>query len=211
MDLSPGQQKALFVVVVVALAGLGIYLLAPHGNGSSGQHAGAVPPATHRPAPATQAAGAASAPAPSPAGSPSVNIYRWLPFTQQDLARASAVTTQFAADYNTFTYNESAASYVARMSGLITAQLGQKLENSFATLGVAQTRSRQKQISTGTASIDSLRAFGSSSITFVVTAIQKLTGTQGSSQTSSQYAITVTNSGGSWQVYDIELASAGNS
>jgi hypothetical protein len=96
------------------------------------------------------------------------------------------------------------------MSGLITAQLGQKLENSFATLSVAQARSRQKQISTGTASIDSLRTFGASSITFVVTATQKLSGSQGSSQTSTQYAITVTNSGGSWQVYDIELASAGN-
>jgi hypothetical protein len=210
MDLSPGQQKALFAVLVVALAGLGIYLLAPHGSGSSGQHAGVAPTATPRPASATQGASAASAPAPSPAGSSSVNIYQWLPFTQQDLARASAVTTQFAADYTTFTYKDSAASYVARMSGLITAQLGQKLENSFATLGVAQARSRQKQISTGTASIDSLRAFGTSSITFVVTATQKLSGSQGSSQTSTQYAITVTKSGGSWQVYDIELASAGN-
>jgi hypothetical protein len=210
MDLSPGQQKALFVVLVVALVGLGVYLLAPHGSGSSGQHAGAALPAAHRPASAAQAAGTASAPAPSPADSPGVNIYQWLPFTQQDLARASAVTTQFAADYNTFTYNESAASYVAKMSGLITAQLGQKLENSFATLGVAQTRSRQKQTSTGTASIDSLRTFGSSSITFVVTATQKLTDTQGSSQTGTQYEITVTGSGGTWQVYDIELASAGN-
>jgi hypothetical protein len=210
MDLSPGQQKALFVVLVVALAGLGIYLLAPHGGRSSGQHAGAASPAAPRPASATQAAGATSAPAPSPAGSPGVNIYQWLPFTPQDLASASAVTTQFAVDYNTFTYKDSAAGYVARMSNLITAQLGQKLENSFATLGVTQARSGQKQISTGTASIDSLRAFGASSITFVVTATQKLSGSQGSSQTSTQYVVTVTHSGGSWQVYDIELASAGN-
>jgi len=210
MDLSAGQQKALFAVVVVALAGLGIYLLAP-GSRGSGQHAGAAPTGTPRPAPTAQAAGAAStAPAPSPTGSSSVNIYQWLPFTQQDLARASAVATQFAVDDNTFTYKDSAASYVARMSGLITAQLGQKLENSFATLSLAQARSRQKQISTGTASIDSLRTFGASSITFVVTATQKLSGSQGSRQTGTQYAITVTNSGGSWQVYDIELASAGN-
>jgi hypothetical protein len=210
MDLSPGQQKALFAVLVVALAGLGIYLLAP-GSRGSGQHAGAAPTGTPRPTPTAQAAGTASAaPAPSPAGSSSVNIYQWLPFTQQDLARASAVTTQFAADYNTFTYKDSAASYVARMSGLITAQLGQKLENSFGTLGVAQARSGQKQVSTGTASIDSLRAFGASSITFVVTATQKLSGSRGSSQTSTQYAVTVTGAGGSWQVYDIELASVGN-
>jgi hypothetical protein len=157
-------------------------------------------------------AGAPSAapPSPAPSASSSVNIYQWLPFTQQDLARAAAVTTQFAADYDTYTYKDSAASYVARMNGLITTQLAQKLENSFGTLGVAQARTQQKQISTGTAAIDSLRTFGASSITFVVTATQKVTGTQGSSQTSTQYAVTVTDTGGSWQSYDIELASAGN-
>ena len=32
MDLSAGQQKALFAVVVVVLAGLGIYLIAPHNS-----------------------------------------------------------------------------------------------------------------------------------------------------------------------------------
>jgi hypothetical protein len=204
MDLSPGQQKALFAVVVVALAGLGIYLVAPH---SSAHPAAAVSPSSQ---PTAAAGSPTTAPAPSPAATSSVNIYQWLPFTQQDLARAAAVTTQFSADYDTYTYKDTAASYVARMNGLITTQLGQKLENSFGTLGVAQARAQQKQISTGTGSIDSLRTFGASSITFVVTATQKLTGTQGSSQTSTQYAVTVTGSGGSWQVYDIELASAGN-
>jgi hypothetical protein len=204
MDLSGGQQKALFAVVVVALAGLGIYLAAPHGS----QHPAAATSPSPQP---TSAAGPPSAaPAPSPSGSSSVNIYQWLPFTQQDLARAAAVTTQFTADYDTYTYKDTAASYVARMNGLITTQLGQKLENSFGTLGVAQARTQQKQISTGTGAIDSLRTFGASSITFVVTATQKLTGTQGSSQTSTQYAVTVTGTGGSWQAYDIELASAGN-
>jgi hypothetical protein len=203
MDLSPGQQKALFAVVVVALAGLGIYLVAPHG----GKH----PAAVASPGPTASVAATPSVPpAPSPSGTSSVNIYQWLPFTQQELAQAAAVTTQFTTDYDTFTYKDTAASYVARMSGLITGPLGQKLQSSFGTLGVAQARSQQKQISAGTATIDSLRTFGPSSITFVVTATQKLTGTQGSSQTSTQYAVTVTGNGGSWQVYDIELASAGN-
>lgn len=204
MDLSPGQQKALFAAVVVVLAGLGVYLIAPH----SGKHPAAA--ASTSPQPTSVAGAPAAAPSPAPAASSSVNIYQWLPFTQQDLARAAAVTTQFAADYDSYTYQDSAAGYVARMNGLITTQLAQKLENSFGTLGVAQARTQQKQISTGTAAIDSLRTFGASSITFVVTAAQKVTGTQGSSQTSTQYAVTVTDTGGSWQAYDIELASAGN-
>jgi hypothetical protein len=44
----------------------------------------------------------------------------------------------------------------------------------------------------------------------VVTAAQKLTGTQGSTTSSMQYAVTVTGQGGTWQVYDIEPATAGN-
>ena len=204
MDLSAGQQKALFAVVVVVLAGLGVFLLAPHGS-----HPHASPSASARPsAPAAGAGSPSAAAVPSPAGS--TNIYQWLPFTQAELAQAAAVATEVTTDYNTFTYTESAASYVARMNGLITSQLSQTLKNGYATVGVAQTRTSQKQVSSGTATIDSIRTFGSSSITFVVTATQKLTGTQGSTTSSVQYAVTVTGQGGTWQVYDIEPATAGN-
>ena len=210
MDLSAGQQKALFAVIVVVLAGLGIFLITSHG---SKQPAASRPPsASSAPSPPAQAAGSPSA-VPSPtgaAGNASVNIYRWLPFTQPELARAAVVTTQVSTDYNTFTYTQSAASYVARMNGLITSQLSQTLQDGFSTLGVAQVRTSQKQVSTGGATIDSIRTFGSSSITFVVTATQKLTGTKGSHTSSAQYAVTVSGQGGSWQVYDIEPAAAGN-
>jgi hypothetical protein len=206
MDLSAGQQKALFAVVVVVLAGLGVFLLAPHSS-----HPHASPSASARPSAPAAAAGSPSAAAvPSPVGSTNVNIYQWLPFTQPELAQAAAVATEVTTDYNTFTYTESAASYVARMNGLITSQLSQTLKNGYATVGVAQTRTSQKQVSSGTATIDSIRTFGSSSITFVVTATQKLTGTQGSTTSSMQYAVTVTGQGGTWQVYDIEPATAGN-
>ncbi len=209
MELSPGQQKALFAVVVIALAGLGIFLISSHGHGANSPSA--TGSASTSAAPTAPGSGVPSAaPAATPTGSASVNIYQWLPFSQQDLARAAAVTTQFASDYNTFSYHENAASYVGRMSNLITPQLSQKLQGSYSTLAVAQARTSQKQISTGTASINSLRTFGASSITFVVTATQKLNSTKGNSTTSTQYAITVTGSGGSWQVFDIELASAGN-
>ena len=204
MDLSAGQQKALFAVVVVVLAGLGVFLLAPHGS-----HPHASPSASARPsAPAAGSGSPSAAAVPSPAGS--TNIYQWLPFTQAELAQAAAVATEVTADYNTFTYTESAASYVARMNGLITSQLSQTLKNGYATVGVAHTRTSQKQVSSGTATIDSIRTFGSSSITFVVTATQKLTGAQGSTTSSVQYAVTVTGQGGTWQVYDIEPATAGN-
>ena len=66
-------------------------------------------------------------------------------------------------------------------------------------------------MSTGTAAINSLRAFGPSSLTFIVTGTQHLVTAKGTSNGSTQYAITVTGSGGSWQVNDIQLSSVGQS
>ncbi len=139
-----------------------------------------------------------------------MNIYSWLPFTQQDLAAAASVAARFSVDYNTFTYTESASAYTSGMGGLITGQLASTLQAAYQTPGVAKLRTSQKQVSTGTAVISSLRAFGSGSLTFIVNAGQRLVTSNGTTNGSTQYAVTVTGSGTSWRVNDIELASAGN-
>jgi len=212
MDLSPGLQKAAFFLIVVVLAALGYYLVVPalarshshnHAAGTSSPGAGASAP------PATAAAPPPVATA-SPAAAEGVNIYSWLPFTQQDLADAASVATQFSVDYDTYTYAETPSEYVGTMGGLITGELAATLRSAYATPGVATLRTGEKQVSTGTAVIDSLRAFGPSSMTFIITAGQRLVSTKGTTSGSTQYAVTVTGSGTSWQVSDIELESAGN-
>jgi hypothetical protein len=209
VDLSPRQRSAVFAVVIVVLAALGYYLVAP---AVTHPHAQAAPsPSATGAAPTT---GSATAPAPtvqaSAAAASGVNIYAWLPFTQQDLSAAASVAVRFSVDYDTFTYTESAASYIGAMGGLITGELATTLRAAYQTPGVAKLRIGQKQVSTGTAVISSLRAFGPSSMTFIVTAGQRLATTDGTSSGSTQYAVTVTGSGTSWQVSDIELESAGN-
>jgi 3-oxoacyl-ACP reductase-like protein len=208
VELSPRQRSAVFAVVVIVLAALGYYLLAPAVTHSGGHARAATPPT-----PASQAAPApaTSAPAPAAAAPAGVNIYAWLPFTQQDLAAAAAIAVQFSVDYDTYTYTESAAAYVTKMTGLITGQLATTLQASYSTPGVVSTRTSQQQVSTGTAAISSLRAFGPSSLTFVVNTTQHLIGSHGASNGSAQYAITLTASSSNWQVSDIELSSAGNS
>ena len=96
------------------------------------------------------------------------------------------------------------------MGRLITGKLATTLQAAYQTPGVASLRTSQKQVSTGTAVISSLRAFGPSSLTFILTAGQRLATSDGTSNASTQYAVTVTGSGSSWQVSDIELESAGN-
>lgn len=214
MDLTTGQRRLVFVVVVLALAGLGIYLF--QGRNSGGSPAAA--PSTSAPASAPAAGGAGSSVPPSsvPAATPvstagGAQIYQWLPFTAADLSAASQTTLTFAKDYATWSYQESAADYAAKFSGMVTAVELATLKNGYSTPGVAGPRVADKQVSAGAGAIDSIRSFGAGpTITFLVTINQQVTSTQPASAQSNQYAITVASSGGAWQVNDIELSKLGN-
>ena len=157
-------------------------------------------------APSTAPATPAS---PTPAGS-APDIYQWLPFSQTDLAKAASVTEAFGAAYDTFSYQESTSSYLASLRGLTTSELSATLARAYGTPGVASQRTQQHQVSSARTTINSIRTFGSGSLTFVVTIVQTIHTKQGKSQNNGQYAVTLTGSGQSWLVNDIELASAGN-
>jgi hypothetical protein len=213
MDLTAGQRKAVFTLIVVVLTGLGVYMFVPAARGGS-------PPSVPRsPAPRH---GATSAPAPAATPSPGASsagsatpsapdIYQWLPFTQSQLGTAAAVVTRFCDAYGTWSYTENAAAYVATMRTVITTELSQVLAQGYAAPGVAAQRAGKKQVSAGSAIINALSAFGPSSITFDVTIGEQITGTSGRSTLTQQYAVTVVAAGAGWQVNDIELATAGNS
>jgi hypothetical protein len=214
MDKASAQRKAVFAVIVVALAALGIYMFMPGalGAGRSGKPPAAAHHAALQPAPSATPAASSPPPAPASAASPSSpDIYQWLPFTPPELASAAHVVTEFSGAYGTWSYSQNTDAYVATMSNLIEPTLSQVLAQSYSVPGVARARARQKQVSTGSAVVNSLRAYGPSSMTFVVTITEKITDTAGRSQTSTQYAVTVSGVGTSWQVSDIELASQGNS
>jgi hypothetical protein len=217
MDLNPAQRKLVFAAVVLVLAGLGAFLiiqgpLGKHGNTGHGRAVGLTQPLS-----TPSSAPGLGSPEPTTGGLGStlppgtgVNIYQWLPFTQAGLRAAADVARRFAAAYASYSYTQSAASYERQMNGLVTPQLASVIARGFATPGVAQIRTRQKQIATGAGQITAIRAFGASNITFLVTITQKVTGTQGTKQTATSYAVTVTGAATSWQVDDVQLASAGN-
>jgi hypothetical protein len=224
MELSSGQQRLLFVVVVLLLAGLGIYLLgpathhkaaaAPTQPASSTTPAAASVPAS---SPAATSAPPSTVPATSPGTSPasggSADIYQWLPFTQQDLTQAAQVTLAFAVDYDTFSYTEPAAAYARKMAGVVTAELAATLENDYALPSIAAQRAAQKQVSTSSGGIVSIRSFGAGSITFVVSIAQQLaitTATTATTNKTQPYAVTVIKGAAGWQVNDIEFQNAGN-
>jgi hypothetical protein len=228
MELSPGKQRLLFAVVVIALVGLGIFVIRGRNQGNT-----AAPPATPAPS-ASQAAAsgaatgtpaaASSAAASSPAASPpatagGANIYQWLPFTQSGLTAAAKTTTAFANVYANTSYTETKAAYAAKLTGLTTPQEAATLENDFETPGISTTRTADKQVATGTPTIDSITSFGPqdppgppgpASITFAVTIAQKLASTSGTIASTPEYTITIVSTASGWQVDDIQLASLGN-
>jgi hypothetical protein len=202
MDASPAARRVAFAVIVCALAALGAYVLRPlahHGGTAGGNPPAVTPSRTPVPTPSTvDATGRAS-------------IYQWLPFTQAGLEAAAGVVVRFGDAYGTYSYTEDAAAYVASLQSVASAQLVGQIEAAYDAPGVAATRQSQKQVSAGTTVVGSIRAFGPGSLTFIVLMIQRLTSAAGVSQQETDYAVTVTGSGTSWQVSDVELASAGNS
>jgi hypothetical protein len=220
MELSPGRQRLLFVVVVIVLVGLGFFLIEGRSHGTT---AASTTTTTSTPAPTSSASSSASAssaaatatpPATEPAATPpattagGANIYQWLPFTQPDLTAAAKTTLAFAKDYATWNSKESKAAYGAKMASLVTAQEDNTLEYDFATAAAAAGNA----VSTGSGTIDSITSFGSSpaSITFSVAITQRVVPAQGTSASPGQYSITVVSTGAGWQVDNIELSSLGN-
>jgi hypothetical protein len=221
MDLTPGQQRLLFVVVVLALVGLGIFLVSSH-KSASGSPAGtpaAAPSQGGSSGTGTGQPGGAATytpPATLPAATPvstvgGADIYQWLPFTPAELTAAARTTLDFARNYVTWSYKETKAAYAARLSGLVTAKELATIMSGYSTNGLSSLRGADKQVSAGSGTIDSISSFGVPlSITFAVTINQQVTSTQPAKTTSSHYDITVEQSGSGWQVYDFELFGLGN-
>jgi hypothetical protein len=227
MELSPGRQRLLFVVVVIALVGLGIFVIEGRSHGTTAASTTPTPtPSSSSSAPTTSAAATYTPPATEPSATPpsgtppatkaagagGASIYQWLPFTQSDLAAAAKTTLAFANVYANTTYTETKATYAAKLSGLASPQEAATLVSDFETPGVAATRTADKQVSTGAPTIDSISSFGAdpTSITFDVSIAQRLASTSGTMNSTPEYSITVVAAGTGWQVSNIELSSLGN-
>jgi hypothetical protein len=122
-----------------------------------------------------------------------------------------STVVMFGAAYGSYSYTQDAAAYSAPLVPITSQQLVSQIEAAYSAPGVAAARVSGKQVASASATIGSIRAFGPNSLTFLVQVAQQLTDTTSRSQQSTVYAVTVTGSGTSWQVTDVELASAGNS
>src|SRR5262249_14021981 len=100
MELTPAQRLVAFAVVVLVLAGLGVYLFLPKSSDGAAAQPRSSPTPTNQPASPTATGLPSSSPAaPPPSSGNAPDIYNWLPFTPSGLAAAARVITTFADDY----------------------------------------------------------------------------------------------------------------
>jgi hypothetical protein len=210
VEASPAQRRIVFALVVFVLVALGAYLLRPAAQGArrSGSRPGEDTSATASPS-ASEPSSQPPLNGPVPPGQ--ADIYQWLPFSQASLTTAAATVVRFCDAYGTFSYTKNAAAYVRPMQSLVSPSLAGQISAAYSAPGVASSRVSGKQVSSGVATIKSIRAFGPDSLTFVVQITERLADVTGRSQDTNAYAVTLTGSGSSWQVSAIELATTGNS
>ena len=212
MEITPLQRRITFGLIVFVLVGLGAYLIGPVAHGSGPPAAAPVPPRSGPAASVSVVPSPSPAPPagePGPSGAP--DIYQWLPFTQAGLAAAAARARQFGTAYATYSYTETPAAYAASLAPFASAQLVAQVKAAYALPGVAAARTSARQVATASSVIQSLRAFGPSSLTFVVQIRQDVSTASGRKQQATSYAITLTGSASTWQVTYIELQNVGNS
>lgn len=207
MDLTDRQRKLLFAALVVLLAAAGVFLTVGSGSGKrEGAAHRSASPATPSAVPSASVPGTIGPPPPQG----SYDIYSLLPFTQKDFTTAADVARRFTIAYGTYRYDEDPKAYAGRMQGLATGDLAGQLQRDSSAPGLLQQRKQDQEVSTSDARLDALRDIQKDQLIFLVTGTQHITKGGSSSDTSQQYAVTVTRSGGGWVVYAFQPADIGD-
>ncbi|CAL9442793.1 hypothetical protein SUDANB121_02296 [Nocardiopsis dassonvillei] len=209
-------QRFVFIGLIVVLVGAGVYF-STGGFGGESEEA-ATPPEG---AVATQGENGGSAGAPGglsdvePSPLPTtaeadVDVLEWFPFPEEELRSAGATAKAFAEAYGTIDYTGSPEAYYDSMRVLATDEYADVLAESSRAGAFWEEMADAEAIARGRAEVESIRTFGDSSITFVVTA-QSVTETanRGFDEELGEFAITVVQEGRTWRVFDFQPADAG--
>ncbi|MFG1947973.1 hypothetical protein [Nonomuraea sp. NPDC048826] len=199
----PGDRRGLvFAAIVVVLAAVGLYLtMWPDSGEPAAERQPAAPRTTTSPVvPATPLATASDAP---------FDVYAYLPMSKEQLAAAADLAERFTAEYATFRHDEDPAAYAARVRRYTTADLGNVLVRTLTSPGSVEQNRADQVVSTATAKLKEIRQIEKASIVFVVTGSQQITAKSGTRQVSADYAVTVSQLGSDWRVFDLQPANEG--
>ena len=134
-----------------------------------------------------------------------------LPFSPARLQAAAVLAGRFTAAWDSWSWRQSPAAWLARLLPMTAAELRPALAQAAGTPGVLAQRDATRQAATATATAEQIRDLTTGSVTVAVTVRQVITSTSGTTQAVASFAVTLTPHGTGWAVWDIEPASAGNS
>jgi hypothetical protein len=195
------RRVLLFAAVVAVMVAVGLYLTL---QGTAEQEE----PAAGRTAEATAVAGESSRPLATATDKP-FDIYDYLPVAKGQLAAAADLAERFTAVYGTFRYDEDPAAYAARVKMFTTGGLGDVLTRTLTSPGTVERNRDDQVVSQGTGKLKGIRTVERNSIVFIITGTEQRTTKSGSSAHTDDYAVTVTQVGSDWRVFDLQPATEG--
>ena len=155
---------------------------------------------------------AASSPSATPAPAAGTRVLAAiLPFSPARLQAAAVLADRFTASWDSWSWRQSPAAWLARLLPMTAAELRPALAQAAGTPGVLAQRDAARQAATATITAEQIRDLTPGSVTIAVTVRQVITSTSGTTQATVGFAVTLTRRGTGWAVWDIEPASAGNS
>ncbi|MCK2213109.1 hypothetical protein MF672_004745 [Actinomadura sp. ATCC 31491] len=197
----PGDRRgAAFAAIVVVIAAVGVYLMWADWEDPPEQAAQAAQPTRVAIATPTPLATASDAP---------FDVYSYLPMKKEQLAAAADLAERFTAAYGTFRYDEDPAAYAARLKAYATPELGNLLERTLTSAGTVEQNRDDEIVSQATAKLKEIRQVGKDSIIFVVTGTRQVTARSGDKRLTEEYAVTVSEDGNDWRIFDIMPAGEG--
>jgi hypothetical protein len=170
-------------------------------------HPAASPAPASRPTSVRPASSAATGPRPA-ASAPAL---AWLlPFSAARLQAAAGLADRFTADWDSWSWRQSPAAWLAALQPMAAASLESVLAQAAGDRGVLAQRTASHQTAVATVTALQIRDLTPGSVTVTVTAAQVITSSGGTSRSSADWAVTLTPEGSGWLVWDIEPAGAGN-
>ena len=163
------------------------------------------------PAPATSSPAPAHTPPSSRPTAPVPPLASLLPFSPARLQAAAALAGRFTAAWDSWSWRQPPAAWLAALQPMAAASLEPALAQAAGDRGVLAQRAAGRQTAVAAVTALQVRDLTPGSVTVTVTAAQVITGTSGTTRATAGWAVTLTPSGASWSVWDIEPAPAGNS
>ncbi len=167
-------------------------------------------PRTAASSPASTSARPAATASPQPAAA-ATSLASLLPFPPARLVAAAVLAGRFTAAWDSWSWQQSPAAWLARLRPMAAASLHPALAQAAGDRGILAQRAAARQTAAATVTALAIRDLTPGSVTVTVTATQVITGSSGTSRTSAGWAVTLTPEGSGWLVWDIEPAGAGNS